>query len=183
MRKGHAAFVFSAIVLPALGAVGCGGADAPAQVGGAGGSGGGGGASGASGRPVEDASADDNFDSGRGGRAPSDGGGGTRFFFDVQVSRDPNCPPAIPVDSDSCTQAATCAYPTGGCTCQHDPHSDAGRTWHCQEFPARDGGFMTCENGTANGDHCDVQGRFCSTGDKTCGCFGTDPSDRKWTCF
>ena len=41
---------------------------------------------------------------------------------------------------------------------------DGGRTWHCQEFPQRDGGYMTCESGTANGTGCESKESSARTG-------------------
>ena len=29
--------------------------------------------------------------------------------------------------------------------------------WHCQEFPQRDGGYMTCDDGTASGTGCEIR--------------------------
>jgi hypothetical protein len=184
MRKGNVPFVFYActVVLAAL--PGCSGEDG--HVGAAGGAGD---ESGAGGGGLAPDSGTDELDSGRAGRGPGfgDGGGGRfnfdGFTFDIQTPRDPNCPGAMPMDNDPCAQAATCAYPGGGCACQREGRSDAGRTWHCQEFPQRDGGSTKCDEGTVTGSGCDVQGKFCSTGTQTCGCFGNNPSDRKWTCF
>jgi hypothetical protein len=187
MRKGNAPFVFSACFVASVAVVGCSGDDsnAPPVAGGAGDSSGGGAgamAPGAGGGTGE-------VDGGRGGRGDpgfGDGGGGIRFIFDAQALRDtsdPNCPSGMPMDNDPCAAAATCAYPGGGCTCLHEGRGDAGRTWHCQEFPLRDGGYMTCDVGTASGTGCETQGKFCTTGNQTCGCFGTSPGDRKWTCF
>lgn len=182
MRKGNAPFVFSACFAVSVALIRCGGGDdvnVPPPAGSAGLSGGGG----------EMAAAADGgtgeFDGGRGGR--SDGGsGGTRFIIDAQALRDitdPNCPSTMPVDDDPCAAAATCAYSGGGCTCQRDGRSDAGRIWHCQEFPQRDGGNMMCADTMPNGMGCEMQGKFCSTGNQTCICFGTNQDDRKWTCF
>jgi hypothetical protein len=188
MRKGNAPFVFNAcfVLLGAL--LGCSGEDA--NVGVSGGVGGDSVASGAGGTASPDGGMDE-LDSGRAGRGGpgfGDGSGGSRFSFDaftfdIQIPRDPNCPGSMPMDNDPCTQAASCAYPSGGCTCQRDGRGDAGRTWHCQEFPQRDGGYRMCDEGTVTGSGCDTQGKFCTNGSQTCGCFGTNPMDRKWTCF
>jgi len=185
MRKGNAPFVFSACVVASVALFGCGGDDtnAPPPGGGAGNS------SGAGASSTGTAGAAGELDGGRGGRGGQefgDGGGGTRFTFDAQLPRDvtdPNCPSTMPMDSDPCAPAATCAYPGGGCTCQREGRGDAGRTWHCQEFPQRDGGNMMCADTTSNGVGCEMQGKFCSTSSQTCICFGTNPDDRKWTCF
>jgi hypothetical protein len=172
MRKGNAPFVFSACLVALLALADCGGDDGNVPpVSGAGGN-----SSGAGGIGAATGGDAGEFDGGR---------GGTRFIFDAQALRDindPNCPSTMPMDNDPCTPAATCAYPGGGCTCQRE-HGDAGRTWHCQEFPQRDGGYMMCADMTASGTGCEVQGKFCSTGNQTCICFGTNQNDRKWTCF
>jgi len=175
MRKGHAPFAFITCVAASL-ALACGGDDNGGTAGEA--------VDGSSGGSTVDGIDGGGSDAGRGGL--DDGGGGIRFTFDAQFFRDggePNCPSTMPTSDDPCTAAATCGYLGGGCTCQRDGHSDAGRTWHCQEFPQRDGGNMMCAAGTANGTGCEMQGRFCSTGSQTCGCFGNNPDDRKWTCF
>jgi hypothetical protein len=185
MRKGNAPFLFNSCFVVFASLLGCGTEDG--HVGAAGGTGGESGSNGSGGTSSPDGGMDE-LDSGRGGRGFGDGSGGTRFMFDafvfdIQIPRDPNCPSAMPLDNDPCTQAATCAYSGGGCTCQHEGRSDAGRTWHCQDFPQRDGGYIKCDEGTVTGTGCDVQGKFCSTGVQTCGCFGNNPGDRKWTCF
>ena len=181
MRKGHAPFVFSACLVALVALVACSGdGSTPLEQGGAGNSGGG--------SPAENEAGTGELDGGGGGRGGQgfiEGGAGTRFMFDALAPRDvfnSYCPAAMPTDNDPCAAATTCAYPGGGCTCQREGH-DGGRTWHCQEFPQWDGGYMTCESGTASGTGCEMQGKFCSTGIQTCGCFGNNPGDRKWTCF